>query len=648
MPNTLSKPNGSVTVASKADDNKKQVELQPSFIPTFLERIGISSFHLLNKLIPWYKLPGYIGAFNLAFLRIELRQYNLHDAYASPQAQGNSVTDPLEDKRYLGARNSDGKFNDLKQPKMGCTGMRFGRNFPREACQKPSEEELMTPNPRMISEKFMARKDGKFIPATTLNLLAAAWIQFQTHDWFFHEQDPHEKLDVPLSKDDKWLEEHMSLYATKADETLDSSDIKCPGYKNLNTAWWDGSQIYGSSESMTQKLRSCDPEGKLPLDSRGREQFLPRDKDGNVLTGFNDNWWVGMEILHTLFALEHNAICDALRKEYPDWSGDQIFDKARLVNCALMAKIHTVEWTPAILAHPALQIGMAANWWGIVGETLTKIAGRLSKSSEIISGIPGSGAEQDGAPYSLTEEFVSVYRMHSLMPETIAFFSATSGQHATTIPVVDTTFTKSQAPFDDGLSFADVFYSFGINYPGAITNNNYPEFLRNLHTPDGQVRDLGTVDILRDRERGVPRYCEFRRMLRLSVPKTFEELTGGNKTLAAELAEAYNNDISLIDALVGSHSEPVIPGFGFSETAFRIFILMASRRLKSDRFIAGEWNEKMYTKVGFKWVQNTGMKDVLGRHFPELRETLKGSKNVFSPWEMKKGSKEYQGLETNA
>lgn len=137
-------------------------------------------------------------------------------------------------------------------------------------------------------------------------------------------------------------------------------------------------------------------------------------------------------------------------------------------------------------------------------------------------------------------------------------------------------------------------------------------------------------------------------MLRLSVPKTFEELTGGNKTLAKELAEAYNNDISLVDALVGSHSEPVIPGFGFSETAFRIFILMASRRLKSDRFIAGEWNEKMYTKVGFKWVQDSGMKDVLGRHFPELRETLKESKNAFAPWEMKASSKEYGGVETNA
>jgi hypothetical protein len=98
---------------------------------------------------------------------------------------------------------------------------------------------------------------------------------------------------------------------------------------------------------------------------------------------------------------------------------DQIFDKARLVNSALMAKIHTVEWTPAILAHPALEIGMNANWWGIVGEKLTKALGRISKTSDIISGIPGSGVEQDNIPYSLTEEFVSVYRMHSLIPGTV-------------------------------------------------------------------------------------------------------------------------------------------------------------------------------------------------------------------------------------
>lgn len=178
--NTTQSLNGTKTSIDHGD------QLTPSFQPSLPERLGIGAFSLLNRVVPWYKLPGILGAFNLAFLRIELRQFNLYDGYASADAQGTSKDDPLPDERYRGARHSDGKFNSLEQPLMGCRGMRFGRNFPRHLTPKPTEEELWKPNPRMISDRFMARRDGRFIPATTLNMLAAAWIQFQIHDWFNH------------------------------------------------------------------------------------------------------------------------------------------------------------------------------------------------------------------------------------------------------------------------------------------------------------------------------------------------------------------------------------------------------------------------------------------------------------------------------
>ncbi|POS73655.1 hypothetical protein DHEL01_v207953 [Diaporthe helianthi] len=627
--------------------------------PSFLDRVGIWTFRVVNKFVPWHKLPGIVGTLQLYLFRVELREQNLFDGYASTSEQGNAGDFPLPDKRFLHARHSDGTYNSLEMPLMGCAGIRFGRNFSRTATQKPSEQDLWTPSPRVVSERFMKR--DKFIPATSLNLLAAAWIQFQIHDWFNHELS-EESFDVPLEYGDAWPGGKMRLPQTKTDKILAPSDSECPGYRNINTGWWDGSQIYGSSEALTRQLRDHNSDGKLELDDKGTVAFLPRDEDGNPITGFRDNWWVALEMLHTLFTLEHNSICDELRKAYPSWTGDQIFDKARLVNCALMAKIHTVEWTPAILAHPALKIAMNANWWGLAGETLNKLVGRISKTSEAVSGIPGSGAAQDGVPYSLTEEFVSVYRMHSLVPDDIAFFTADTGKHHSTVPTVDLTFSKAQDPFvgPKALSFADAFYSFGINYPGAITNHNYPDFLRNLTTPDGiPPRDLGTVDILRDRERGVPRYNQFRRLLRLPAPKTFEELVGGvegkdqaakdRAALARDLKEVYNGDIEAVDALVGSHSEPLPEGFGFSDTAFRIFILMASRRLKSDRFIATQWNEETYTPEGFKWVQNSTMRDVLVRNLPELEHVVPPpGNNVFAPWQKLPASKSYTGKETNA
>ena len=158
--------------------------IAPSYKPSFGERLLVGFFHLVNRIIAWHKLPSLIGAMNLDALRIELRQFNLHDGYSSGAAQGSQTAEPMKEK-FENARNSDGKFNSTELPLMGCTGMRFGRNFPRQLTPKPTEEELWNPNPRMLSERFMKRKE--FIPAASLNLLAAAWIQFQTHDWFFHE-----------------------------------------------------------------------------------------------------------------------------------------------------------------------------------------------------------------------------------------------------------------------------------------------------------------------------------------------------------------------------------------------------------------------------------------------------------------------------
>ena len=457
----------------------------------------------------------------------------------------------------------------------------------------------MTPNPRLVSVKLLARGDPQnFKPATIVNLLAAAWIQFQVHDWAQHIRHEKESYNVPLPKGDTWPENPMQIQQTKHDEILDETDRKYPAYKNENTHWWDGSQIYGNNEEETTALRSHCNDGRLTVDFVKGVEFLPRGKDGIPQTGFSDNWWLGLELLHTLVALEHNAICSRLQVSNPTWTSDQLFDTARLINCALMAKIHTVEWTPAILAHPTLEVAMTANWWGLAGEKRWKIFGRISKS-EAVSGIPGSGAEQGRTPYSLTEEFVSVYRLHALIPDDIALFNINSGSHVTTTPIADLAFSKARDPmFKGSVSFADAFYSFGINYPGAITINNYPNFLRNLHQPDGRHLDMGTIEILRDRERGVPRYNTFRRLFHMKPARSFLQLTGGNAKIASEVEEVYNGDIEAVDLQVGMLCEPLPKGFGFSDTAFRVFILMASRRLKSDRFIAGQWNVETYTRRG--------------------------------------------------
>ena len=62
---------------------------------------------------------------------------------------------------------------------------------------------------------------------------------------------------------------------------------------------------------------------------------------------------------------------------------------------------------------------------------------------------------------------------------------------------------------------------------------------------------------------------------------------------------------------------------------------MASRRLKSDRFLSQDYRPEIYTKEGIDWVEQTSMIDVITRHFPSLAPAMKGLETAFQPWKTK-------------
>jgi hypothetical protein len=624
---------------------------------SLLSVLYVSSFRILNRFVPWHRLPTPLAVMNLGALRDELRAKNLHNTSDIPVTNpaGLEDTPPFEAGVLMG-RQVDGYYNDLKKPTMGSgsatpenpqdgehftksnPGARFARNVPVMYAWPDAGAALLTPSPRTVSRRLLAR--DQFKPATTLNLLAAAWIQFQIHDWFFHgEPISGNEIEVPLEEGDEWGGP-MRVRRTRPDPTrLPNDGHGPPTYCNAEGHWWDGSQVYGSDPVTARTLRTGQG-GELRLAPNGTLAMDPHT--GTPLTGFTGNWWAGLSLLHTLFTREHNAICGRLRQDYPGWDDERLFQTARLVNAALMAKIHTVEWTPAIVAHPALEVGMPANWWGLAGKGIKTTFGRIS-ANEAFSGIPGSVTNHHSGDYAFTEEFVAVYRMHPLMPDEFDLCSVTDGAplHHFTLP---TDFVGADAGvrvLEHGGGMADVFYSFGICHPGKITLRNYPAFLRRLTRPDGEVVDVATIDVLRDRERGVPRYNQFRQLLHKTRVGSFEALCA-DPELARELKAVYQGDIDRVDLMVGMYAETPPEGFGFSDTAFRIFILMASRRLKSDRFFTTDFTEEMYTPAGMDWLNTNTMRTVLLRHYPILEPALRGADNAFKPWQTIQESAAYQ------
>lgn len=87
---------------------------------------------------------------------------------------------------------------------------------------------------------------------------------------------------------------------------------------------------------------------------------LPKADDGTNLVGDSRNGWAGVSLLQELFLREHNAVAAAIAEAHPELRGDDetLFRKARLVIAAVVAKIHTVDWTIELLKTKLLDVAM--------------------------------------------------------------------------------------------------------------------------------------------------------------------------------------------------------------------------------------------------------------------------------------------------
>jgi len=359
-----------------------------------------------------------------------------------------------------------------------------------------------------------------------------------------------------------------------------------------------------------------------------------------------------------------------------------------------IAKIHTIEWTPQLLYDEPLYKGMNANWNGLLGtgdpdatkalgEVVTKGFGRSSnatKESQWYSvfasgpGIVGLGSKMPhysianpdnvnggtnhfGSPFNFPEEFVTVYRLHPLVPDLIEVrdVGKDPNQIVQKVAVIET-FEGKATDAMRSRGMANWGLSMGRQRLGLLTLHNHPVFLQNirlprLDTPTQQV-DIPALDLIRDREHGVPRFNEFRRQYGLRSLTSYDDLVDRRlptdsparkqqEETVAQLREVYGthvcdaskvitdaqvndngspindclghpngwvvDNIEDVDTVVGWLAEFTRPhGYAISETQFVVFILNASRRLFSDRFFTSSFRPEFYTQFGVDWVNNNG------------------------------------------
>lgn len=582
-----------------------QRDLQPFYSKiTFFHQLMFLVVHFSDRFWRWYNAPVVFGLLYLEFRRLIHQKYNLIAVGDKDQASS------LPGHGFFGR-------NVLPQPE--------------------KNEPLGDPHPSVVAAKLLSRRELQDY-GSQFNMLAASWINFMVHDWIDHLENLKEEREItaPASVAAQCPLKSFKFHPTREVPTKDGKI----GHINTRTPLWDASVIYGSTPEAQKRVRTFQ-DGKLRIRPDG---WLDSDQEGFAISGDIRNLWVGVATLQSLFIAEHNAICNTIKKAHPEYKDEDIFEKAKVVNAGVLAKIHTIDWTTQLLKNNVMLAAMRVNWYGLLGEWFKKTFGTTPIS--LLSGLVGMKEPQDhGVPYSLTEEFTSVYRLHPLLPESIDIkninVSDRSLHRPPTTQQIEVPELLGNKGHNKGLQLGlkTLLTSFGHQSAGALTAFNYPTWMRNVtvQNEDGTDRpdtvDMASLEVYRDRERQSCRYNEFRRRMFMPTLRKWEDLTTDKETLSI-LRDLYGADVERLDLLPGLLIEKKIPGFAISETSFFIFLIMASRRLEADPLFTSDFNEEKYTKEGLKWVNTTeGLKDVLRRHHPELVGDWMTASSAFSRWD---------------
>jgi len=573
----------------------------------------------------------------------------------------NAITDPYDyatnDTVELGkppasvkdSIATDGTWvSDDENPQMGAANTRFGSNIPPKKVRPDVEN--MTPSAREAGKLRWRRIDpetGKEITvyAMILNDMAGGWIQFQFHGFGGNTmRDPVNVCPHIMKREphDNWPGGEAKIDRTSVDKTRITDNGRPTPINERVQAWIQG-EIYGTSEEELKPLRAFKG-GLMLIEDDGR---LPADpkRPGVDLTGFNNNFNPLLSFLHWLFVSEHNAIAAYYASFHPDWDDERLFQMARRTNIAQIARIHTIQWTEDLLQHPALQIGMHTDWYGLIGPRkkmwlmrmchrypwVERLTRRL-RSSDLLFGMPGSKWDHHEGPFQVPKHFRMVYRLHEMILGETEICEPGTDRLIERVKLLDFVMHNTRAQVQK-FGYETLAWSFVRKSCGALVPHNVARAMTQFENQqDGTLTDICERDIFRERTDGTGTYNEFRQSVGEPPVTSFLELTGGDAEMAKELSIKYDGDVDAVDSGIGILVEPKPEGFALGFCQFYQFVLNAPRRVKSNRHLTELFTYEYY-KEGMNWVEHGGgMLGAMHRHLPKMRPLMEGVTRAFAPW----------------
>lgn len=567
-------------------------EEHTELFPIRKARLGkhLASFVFKRSSIGAYPVPMENNVVIVRLLPISRRFGYLHmwivcsGVYSSAQKKRQKLhsTSLLRDfadnsQRVLGVRmcrNSptvSGLCNNLGNTVSGVTYQEFLQDAKEK--RKPTSEILkLSPGSRVLSNEIFVPHEQLDAPMQT-NLLMVLFGQFVDHEITFTPGellDPERSAPIPHPDSEKKMDFTRSSilryeYGKCCRQKYSTSRVWQRAPYNILTSFIDGGAIYGSNNLRAIALRSF-KKGELILKKRHGELSLPlnNEKDlkfevENESDGRTKNLFVAGDVranenpillsIHTLFAREHNRICQMVRK----WvkkrkrrrflNDEWIYQQARLIVIAEVQSITFNEFVPSMLGENAL---------GPYTGYKPQVDSRISTSHAAFA-----------------------YRWgHSGVPEMMNIKNRKGKMKERSLKEL---FFSTKLYDDHGLDnmILSAMNTAASNIDEKVTDS-LRDFLFNPH--DKGVLDLVSLNIQRSRDLGIPNYSTLQKVF-----KTGKGLENVKPELRQQLLEIYGS-VDKIEPYVAGLAEKTKEGSLLGPLFHAINVDQFRRLRDGDRF----------------------------------------------------------------